>query len=144
MIDTIEATREALQDYTVAASGLDVAYQGLANQKETLAYIRLDLKAAEAEVVVNGGYEEWAITGANKEARDAATTVALAHCPPYQKAIIRINDLERSIAEYEAHIERFTNEMRRCRLQIEFATSWNYRVAAAEGRAPEFKRSTLK
>lgn len=100
--------------------------------KQTIASSREQLKAMEAEVIINGGVGEIVIDGRNAEQRAAQLTAALNRDPMYSAEVEKLRAVEREAQECEADIDSTTNEIRYCRLLLEFGTSVNNRLAGAE------------
>jgi len=92
------------------------------------------VKEREAELFVNGGNDEYAVTGSNAEARAAALEVCKANDKHYQDALARLREVEREYARAETDMDIASQAMRGSRLILEYATSYLSRLAAAEGR----------
>ena len=115
---------------------LDCCY-GALDARDRLNPLRDAVRDLEAAVMANGGLGELQITGSNEKAREASLRTILAGYPAYRDAVALVRQAERALAEAEGNRDDASNDMRGARLRIEFSTSWNYRQAAAEGRAGE-------
>ena len=109
--------------------------------KQTISIARETLKAEEAEIVTNGGIGEIVLDGRNAEQRAAQLTAALTRHLPYTQTQDKLRAAEREAQECEADIDTTANEIKYCRLMIEFGTALNYRLAGEEPRVRNGGRS---
>lgn len=133
VLEQLELYREAADNFAAARSEMVAFRAQLIGHKTTLDEI-------EAEVTVNGGHGEYVVSGSNAEQRKASLTYALTYHERYQEVLGVIRRVEHQLAQAEASAEDDANTMRGARLAIEYATSENYRLAAAEG-GPEVRRN---
>lgn len=115
----------ASEDY---AGAVDAAFDARAEA----ARIRREVDAIEAEIVVNGGHGEIAITGSNKETREAQVKAAMQRMPAFQKAQEALRRAEREQAQADNEAQEAVHRMRRIRLALDWSTAFLNRAAATE------------
>lgn len=121
----LEQFEHATQDYAGASAAA-------ADARAEAQRVREELKAIEAEIVVNGGYERYFIDGKNAETRAAQTLAACQAMPKWREVTEYLRKQERLYAEAENEMQEATNVMRRIRLALDFASAWMAREAAIE------------
>lgn len=113
-----------LEDFNSAANAWHEHVDNAFNVRAEANRIRTELKAAEAEVVVNGGHGEFTISGRNAEERAAQTLVAMRSMETYRKAMDELRLQERTQSEHENEAEAALHDMRAARVVLEYAAAW--------------------
>lgn len=120
--------------YDDAAGRYAKAQRDMLTWKPIIQQGRETLKEREAELLVNGGNDEWQLRGSNAEQRAASLEVCKAIDKRYQEALGHLRVAEGKAASAEADMDNASQEMRGSRLILEYATAYLARLAAAEGR----------
>lgn len=134
--NTPEEAAAALRSYRAAANEHARATEQAAEIRYELAEMEQRLSDLEATIVANGGWAGHEITGANESTRKASAAAVISAHAEVQEARHAIRAKKRQLAIEEGAQSEAVNLMRMSRLQVDYQTSWNYRVAAIDDRLP--------